>query len=148
MSIDFYKVFYTPTFVLVFSALAVTVPFFFIIFMVFIPDGDDRRWTHTERAEECLLLGRDWNEEILSCDMAPVSAIFNAHVTKHGRATMSEHLAFNKFKEVAEKTGEYTKLRGCIYLLQAELVKQGVKVESVYDEDTVDSCFKYIQPGS
>ena len=58
---------------------------------------------------------------------------------------MSEHLAYNKYIEVAEKNGWQIKLRGCIYLLQAELVKHGVKVESVYDEDTVDVCVQYLE---
>lgn len=124
------------------------VPLFLVIFVIFIPDGDDRRWTDTERAEECLMLGREWSEDSLSCDMTPVSAIFKDHVSKHGRSTMSEHLAFNKYKEIAEKNGRQIKLRGCLYLLQTELVKQGVKVESVYDEDTVDSCSKFIGQGS
>ncbi len=148
MSVDLSKFFYTPTFVVIFSAFAVVVPFFLVIFMIFIPDGADRRWTDTESAEECLMLGREWSEYSLSCDMAPVFALFKDHVSKHGRSTMSEHLAFNKYKEIAEKNGWQIKLRGCLYLLQTELVKQGVKVESVYDEDTVDSCSKFIGRGS
>jgi hypothetical protein len=80
--------------------------------------------------------------------MAPVSALFKDHVSEHGRSTMSEHLAFNKYKEISEKNGWQIKLRGCLYLLQTELVKQGVKVESVYDEDTVDSCSRFIGQGS
>ncbi len=142
------KIFYTPTFVVVFSALAVTIPFFILMFAIFIPDGHDRRWTDTERAEECLMLDREWSEDTLSCDMAPVSAIFQDHVTKHGRSTMSEHLAYNKYRDIAEKNGWQIKLRGCLYLLQTVLVKQGVEVESVYDEDTVDSCSKFIGQGS
>ena len=145
MSIDLNRLFYTPTFVVIFSALAVTVPFFILMFAIFIPDGDDRRWMDTERAEECLMLGRGWSENTLSCDMTPISEIFKDHVSKHGRSTMSEHLTYNKYKEISEKNGWQIKLRGCLYLLQAELVKQGIKVESVYDEDTVDSCSKYIE---
>jgi hypothetical protein len=148
MTIDLNKIFYTPTFVVIFSAFAVVVPFFLVIFMIFIPDGDDRRWTDTERAEECLMLGREWSEDSLSCDMAPVSALFKDHVSEHGRSTMSEHLAFNKFKAIAEKTNEHPKLRGCTYLLQAYLIRQGVKVDSVYDEDTLSACSKFIQQGS
>ncbi len=57
---------------------------------------------------------------------------------------MSEHLAYNKFMEVIKQTGASVKLRGCLYLLQAELVKQGVTVDSVYDEDTLDACRTYL----
>jgi hypothetical protein len=113
-----------------------------------LPYDDPQSWIDTERAEECLMLGREWNDKTLSCDMAPVSAIFNDRVMKHGRSLMSEHLSFNKFKKVAAEIGGSVKLRGCMYLLHSYLVKQGVKVESVYDEDTVDSCIKYIQQGS
>jgi hypothetical protein len=113
-----------------------------------LPYDDPQSWIDTERAEECLMLGREWSKNTLSCDMAPVSAIFKDHVSKHGRSTMSEHLAYNKFLKVAEKNGWQIKLRGCLYLLQAVLVKQGVKVESFYDEDTVDACTKFLYQGS
>ncbi len=116
------------------------------ILLSFIPDREHQSSFETELAEECLLIGRQWNDKVLSCDMTPISAIFSDNVKKHGRSSMSEHLAFNKFKEVAKEIGGSVKLRGCIYLLQSYLVKQGTKVESVYDEDTLNACVGYIQP--
>ncbi len=113
-----------------------------------LPYDDRPSWGKSEWAEDCWALGREWNDDTLSCDMTPVSAIFTDHVNKHGRSSMSEHLAYNKFMEIAKESGETVKLRGCLYLLQTELVKQGVKVESVYDEDTVDSCSRFIGQGS
>ncbi len=118
-----------------------------ILYAVFtLPSDDPQSWTDTERAEECLMIGREWNDKTLSCDMTPIAAIFTSHVSKYGRSSMSEHLAYNKFRDTYEERGGSVKLRGCLYLLQTELQKQGLVFQSIYDEDVVDACTEVLYP--
>ena len=146
------KVLRTPIYTISFASFLVAAFLFLALFalpsMDFLSSWRSQSRIETERAEECDLSGQKWDDDLRTCDMYNVYSIFTARVIKNGRSITSEHVTYNYFKEIIKITGEPNRLRGCIYLLKDAIGGSNFVVESVYDDDTLYACTKFLYPGN